>query len=201
MSEQAFWSSEVAKMLGVQDVTVRSWALRLEKHGYTFMRDSNDKRAYSERDISVLRFLQSQVQDKKLKLDDAARVTAERFQTDHQQEENGIMTIAIVEQQNALEARYDALFQVHSALLEELRETKQTQQEILKRLDQQEQQRKEEDQTFAAIKEQNEHMNRLENAIERRDQALMKALQEIGMLRKMEFDRQTRTFWQRLRGR
>lgn len=221
MDEQAFWTSEVATMLGVQDVTVRSWALRLEKYGYSFARDNNDKRAFFERDISVLRVLQSQVQDKKLKLDDAARVTADRFklgQEHHEQGKNGIMGIAIADQENAIESRYDALFKAYSALLSRFEQQEKThqeiiarldqqaehekiQQEILKRLDLQSQQQKEDTQTIAAIQEQNEHMKRLEDAIERRDQALMSALTNINMLRKMEFDRQSRTFWQRLRGR
>lgn len=89
-------------MLGVQDVTVRSWALRLEKYGYLFVRDSNDKRAYSEHDISVLRYLQTQVQDRKLKLNVAAQLTAERFKTDVDQEENGIAATATTESVTAI---------------------------------------------------------------------------------------------------
>ena len=176
MSEQAFWSSEVAKMLGVQDVTVRSWALRLEKSGYSFVRDSNDKRAYSERDISVLRFLQSKVQDKKLKLDDAARVTAERFQTDHEQEEKGIMSIAITNQENAIETRYDALLRSHEALLTWMEETKNTQQGLLERLERQEQRQEE------------------------RDRALMQTMRELMEQRRLEVNQERKSFWQKLRG-
>ena len=176
MSEQAFWSSEVAKMLGVQDVTVRSWALRLEKSGYSFVRDSNGKRAYSERDISVLRFLQSKVQDKKLKLDDAARVTAERFQTDHEQEEKGIMSIAITNQENAIETRYDALLRSHEALLTWMEETKNTQQGLLERLERQEQRQEE------------------------RDRALMQTMRELMEQRRLEVNQERKSFWQKLRG-
>ena len=176
MSEQAFWSSEVAKMLGVQDVTVRSWALRLEKNGYTFMRDSNDKRAYSERDISVLRFLQSQVQDKKLKLDDAARVTAERFKADHKQEENGIMSIAITNQENAIETRYDALLRSHEALLTWMEKQEEAQKEILSKLDQQAQRQ------------------------EQRDQVLMQTMRELMEQRRLEVNQERKSFWQKLRG-
>ena len=176
MSEQAFWSSEVAKMLGVQDVTVRSWALRLEKSGYSFVRDSNDKRAYSERDISVLRFLQSKVQDKKLKLDDAARVTAERFQTDHEQEEKGIMSIAITNQENAIETRYDALLRSHEALLTWMEKQEKAQQEILSKLDQQAQRQ------------------------EQRDQALMQTMRELMEQRRIEASQERKSFWQKLRG-
>jgi DNA-binding transcriptional MerR regulator len=176
VSEQAFWAKEVAAMIGVQDVTVRSWALRLEKCGYTFMRDSNDKRAYSERDISVLRYLQSQVQDKKLKLDDAAQVTAERFKMDSKQQENAIAAIAIAEQQNGIEARYDTLFQTHNALLIELQATKKTQQEILDRLDQQAQRQ------------------------EQRDQALMQTMRKLMEQRRLEANQERKSFWQKLRG-
>ena len=173
LDEKAFWSSEVAKMLGVQDVTVRSWALRLEKYGYTFMRDSNDKRAYTERDISVLRYLQSQVQDKKLKLDDAARMTADRFKTENEQEEYRIMGIAIAKQENALESRYDKLLRSHEALLIWMEETKNTQQGLLERLERQEQRQEE------------------------RDRALMQTMRELMEQRRIEAD-EKKSFWQRL---
>jgi DNA-binding transcriptional MerR regulator len=173
LNEQAFWSSEVAKMLGVQDVTVRSWALRLEKYGYTFMRDSNDKRAYTERDISVLRYLQSQVQDKKLKLDDAARITADRFKMENEQEECGIMGTAIAKQENTLESRYDALLRSHEALLTWMEETKNTQQGILERLERQEQRQEE------------------------RDRALIQTMREMMEQRRIEAD-EKKSFWQRL---
>ncbi len=160
-------------MLGVQDVTVRSWALRLEKYGYTFMRDSNDKRAYTERDISVLRYLQSQVQDKKLKLDDAARMTADRFKTENEQEEYRIMGIAIAKQENALESRYDKLLRSHEALLIWMEETKNTQQGLLERLERQEQRQEE------------------------RDRALMQTMRELMEQRRIEAD-EKKSFWQRL---
>ena len=163
-------------MLGVQDVTVRSWALRLEKHGYTFMRDNNDKRAYSERDISVLRFLQSHMQDKKLKLDDAARVTADCFKVHHEQEENGIMSIAIANQENAIEVRYDALLRSHEALLTWMEKQEKAQQEILSKLDQQAQRQ------------------------EQRDQALMQTMRELMEQRRIEASQERKSFWQKLRG-
>lgn len=161
-------------MLGVQDVTVRSWALRLEKFGYSFIRDDNDKRAFSEHDVSVFRYLQSQVQDKKLKLDDAARMTADRFKVDREQEENGIMTIAIANQENAIEARYDALLRSHEALLTLMEKQEETQQEILSKLDQQ------------------------AHRQEQRDQALMQTMRELMEQRKANQER--KSFWQKLRG-
>lgn len=214
----AFWTSEVATMLGVQPITVRTWCLKLEALGMTFPRDHNDKRAFTQEHIGMFRFLQSLTQEKKMKLDDAVAETAERFASDDKDEENSITGLVSGTQENALEARYDALFQAYSALLNRFEQQEKTQQEILKRLDQQaereriqqeilkrleiqSQQQKEDAQTLAAIQEQNEHMKRLEDAIERRDQTLTTVLANTSMLRKMEFDRQNRTFWQRLRGR
>jgi DNA-binding transcriptional MerR regulator len=177
VNKQAFWTSEVAAMLGVQDVTVRSWALRLEKFGYSFIRDDNDKRAFSEHDVSVFRYLQSQVQDKKLKLDDAARMTADRFKVHHQQEENGIMTIAIANQENALEARYDSLLRSHEALLTWMEKQEKAQQEILSKLDQQAQRQ------------------------EQRDQALMQTMRELLEQRRIEAAESNKSWWRRVFGK
>ena len=140
------------------------------------MRDSNDKRAYSERDISVLRFLQSHMQDKKLKLDDAARVTADRFKVHHEQEENRIMSIAIANQENAIEVRYDALLRSHEALLTWMEKQEKAQQEILSKLDQQAQRQ------------------------EQRDQALMQTMRELMEQRRIEASQERKSFWQKLRG-
>lgn len=141
------------------------------------MRDNNDKRAYSERDVGVLRFLQSQVQDKKMKLDDAARMTADRFKVHHEQEENGIMSIAIANQENALEARYDALLRSHEALLTWMEKQEETQQEILSRLDQQAQHQ------------------------EQRDQALMQTMREIMEQRRIEAAESNKSWWRRVFGK
>ena len=172
LSKQAFWSGEVAAMLGVQDVTVRSWALRLEKYGYLFVRDSNDKRAYSEHDISVLRYLQTQVQDRKLKLNVAAQLTAERFKTDVDQEENGIAATATTESVTAIKVKYDAIFEAQHALLERLEQQEKTQLEILARLVQQAERQ------------------------EQRDQALMQTMRELLEQRRLEVEKH-RPWWRR----
>jgi DNA-binding transcriptional MerR regulator len=171
----AFWTSEVATMLGVQPITVRTWCLKLEALGMTFPRDHNDKRAFTQDHVGMFRFLQSLTQEKKMKLDDAVAVTVERFTLNDKGDENSITGLVSGTQQNAIEARYDALFQSHNALLDELQETKKTQQEILNRLDQQAQRQ------------------------EQRDQALMQTMRELMEQRRLEANQERKSFWQKLR--
>ena len=146
----AFWTSEVATMLGVQPITVRTWCLKLEALGMTFPRDRNDKRAFTQEHVGMFRFLQSLTQEKKLKLDEAIAATVERFAICRRSDEKVITGLEISVQENAVEARYDALFASHQALLEELQETKKTQQEILLKLDQQAERQAERDQARMA---------------------------------------------------
>lgn len=53
-----YWSREVATLLGIGDSTLRKWCLELEKAGYAFVRDENDKRAFFDKDVLALRDMQ-----------------------------------------------------------------------------------------------------------------------------------------------
>ena len=209
----AFWTSEVATMLGVQPITVRTWCLKLEALGMTFPRDHNDKRAFTQDHVGMFRFLQSLTQEKKMKLDDAVATTVERFAASAKNDENSITGLVSGAQQNAIEARYDALFQAYGALLNRLERQEKTQQEILARLDQQAEREKtqqeilermvrqqEGNQILVAIEEQTERTKNMESSLERRDQTLVQTMREIRELRQKEAERQNRSFWRRLRG-
>lgn len=52
-------SKDVAKRLSIQPVTVRKYSQMLEDKGYSFKKDKNDWRLYSEEDISYLQYISS----------------------------------------------------------------------------------------------------------------------------------------------
>ena len=161
-NKNAYWTSEVATMLDVQPITVRTWALKFEELGFSFPRDTNDKRAFSQEHVSMFRYLQSMTQKKKLKLDRAVEVTIERFTQGEPPPENTITGLVSESEKNAIEPRFHRVFETQQALLDRLERQEDTQQKIL-----------------AALEAQNERLHRNEEAQERRDQQLMQTLREI----------------------
>lgn len=167
----------MASMLDVQPITVRTWALKFEEKGFNFPRDDNDKRAFTSDHVNMFRYLQSLTRVRKYSLDKAIENTIQRFS---EQEENEITGHVNETEQNAIEPRFNKVFETQQALLERLERQEETQQKIL-----------------AALEQQNERLARQEEAQERRDQQLMHTLREIQELRRMEAEEQ-KPFWKRL---
>ncbi len=169
--KQALWTGEVAKMLGVSTDTVRAWALRLEEKGFQFPRDEHDRRGFLMGHVMMFRYLSSLTQDRKTSLDNAIDTVILKFAAES---ENEIMPSVIEEPDNALIPRFDAVFGSIQALSERLDQQEQTQKKIL------------------------EHMQRQEEAQERRDQQLMQTLREIQDLRRLEAEQIKKSFWRGL---
>lgn len=175
--KNAFWTSEVASMLDVQPITVRTWALKFEEKGFNFPRDDNGKRAFISDHVNMFRYLQSLTKDRKYSLEKAIENTIHRFS---EQEKNEITMLANENKQNAIEHRFNNVFEGQQALLERLEMQEETQQKIL-----------------VTLEAQNEQMKRLEEAQERRDQQLMQTLREIMEVRRLESEEQ-KSFWRKL---
>ncbi|HDX9701729.1 TPA: hypothetical protein ROY42_005652 [Bacillus thuringiensis] len=84
INEYIYSTKEVAELIGIKDVTVRKYSQALEKHGYEIFKDGNDRKFF-ERDIEVLKKLSVGVfeKNKKLKLEDAAKLFASQQLKEH----------------------------------------------------------------------------------------------------------------------
>lgn len=69
--EQAYFSSEVAKSLGVGASTLRKYALALEEAGYRFDRGLNNSRVFYQRDIITVHRLLKLIQEQNMTLEAA----------------------------------------------------------------------------------------------------------------------------------
>lgn len=69
--EQAYFSSEVAKSLGVGASTLRKYALALEDAGYRFDRGLNNSRVFYQKDIITVQRLLKLIQEQNMALETA----------------------------------------------------------------------------------------------------------------------------------
>ena len=165
--DNAYWTGEVGKLLGVSKDTVRAWALRLEAVGYEFPRDPQGRRAFTEKHIAIFRAVQSAIHEGKMSLESAVASVTERAASGSDVEDTGIM-LPISEVKEIVENPRDyALFQ---ALLDRLDHQEKTQREILARLDRQ------------------------AESQEQRDKALMTTMRELLEQRRIEAGRKKSFF-------
>lgn len=70
-SDRVYWSHEAATLIGIATSTLRKYCLALEKCSYEVMKDENDRRAFFDHDILVLRDMKKMV-DRGMTLENAA---------------------------------------------------------------------------------------------------------------------------------
>lgn len=70
---------EISEMLKFEPVTLRKYSIALEKAGYIFIRNENDHRLYTERDVVALQHLKALRDHNALNVDNAAMAVATRF--------------------------------------------------------------------------------------------------------------------------
>jgi DNA-binding transcriptional MerR regulator len=78
--ETTYWAKEVADTLGIANSTLRKWCRLLEEGGYRFIRDQQERRAFTEHDVLMLRSFYELTQDKGVSLDSAVNLVISRFQ-------------------------------------------------------------------------------------------------------------------------
>ncbi|WP_338752816.1 hypothetical protein [Bacillus sp. FJAT-52991] len=76
--EQAYFSSEVAKSLGVGASTLRKYSLALEAAGYYFDRGINNSRVFYQKDIIAMQRVFKAVQDQNMSLDAAVELAVKQ---------------------------------------------------------------------------------------------------------------------------
>ena len=78
-TEKAYSPKEVFTTLDIGDSTLRKWCLSLEKNGYGFIRNDQNRRIYVESDLVVLRHFQNLIKQHNIQLDNAAILVIDRF--------------------------------------------------------------------------------------------------------------------------
>lgn len=86
--EQAYFSSEVAKRLGIGASTLRKYALALEEHGYHFDRGINHSRVFYPKDIAVIERIIEEITKNNRSFENAIQMAAEQSQ---EQQENSLL--------------------------------------------------------------------------------------------------------------
>jgi len=155
MNEPAYWAKEVADALQISDSTLRKWCLALEKNGYQFTRGTNNSRAFVERDIIVLRRMKELIQNRGVTVEHAASAVISSVEADTR--------TTGVHETNEVAVRNDHDVVISVELLKQLLERQERlealNQELLRRLD-----------------EQQKYIN---ERLERRDRRLMEALRQV----------------------
>lgn len=77
--ENTYWSREMADLLKIGDSTLRKWCRVLEAQGYRFIRDEQERRAFTDHDALALRYFKELTHDKGVALNSAAKAVTERF--------------------------------------------------------------------------------------------------------------------------
>jgi DNA-binding transcriptional MerR regulator len=127
--EKAYTTKEVSTTLDIGDSTLRKWCLALEKNGYKFIRNDQNKRLYTDRDLVALRHFQVLVQQNNFPLDNAALVVSAKYTGEPTESGTGIV-LQNSEKGNRSPMRSD------NEAMEKLMEHIQVQQEYIERQEQ-----------------------------------------------------------------
>jgi DNA-binding transcriptional MerR regulator len=126
--EKAYTTKEVSITLDIGDSTLRKWCLSLEKNGYNFIRNDQNKRLYTDRDLVALRHFQMLVQQNNFPMENASLVVASRFQGEASESGTGIVlqnneeNIRSTKRYEALEKKLDEQQELIKALIKRLEE-------------------------------------------------------------------------------
>ncbi len=137
--DKAYWTKEVAEMLGVKPVTIRAWALLYEQRGYRFLRDDKDRRGFTEQDITMFRHYQELINSKSMSQDSAIdAVIARHFNTSiaHSAIESTEAFQQFEKRYNNLDQKVDQLIEMNRALAERLDKQTEYIEDSLKKRDQ-----------------------------------------------------------------
>jgi transposase-like protein len=115
-TESAYWSSEIAEILGVAPVTLRKWSQELEKHGWRFVKDAQDRRAYTDRDAIALRYLRDLMRDRRTSLESAVQSVINRYGIE-EPEEISLPDIQDRQREKALAVQSEAMQRLNDLTL------------------------------------------------------------------------------------
>lgn len=126
-------SKDVAKRLSVEPVTIRKYSQMLEEQGYSFKRDNNNWRRYSEEDIVFLEYI-CNMRDMGKSLDESIHHVASLYR----------LNLSIAKPDTALQEPKEQLMNF-------IQNQQEFNQQILERLEAQEQRQAERDQSLMHV--------------------------------------------------
>lgn len=181
LDQQRYYTSkEVCARLDIADSTLRKWSISLEKNGYDFARGEQNRRLFLENDLIALDHLKSLIQGKKMSLENASIIVASRFVNNRSS--TGTPSV------RAESAHNNGDSPALAKLTEHITQQEQFNQELLKRLD-----------------EQNKYIN---NRLDQRDKNLVETMNALLESRKEQIklleevkDEQKKSFFSRLFGK
>jgi DNA-binding transcriptional MerR regulator len=118
-------SRDIAEILGVEPVTVRKYALALEKAGYFFERSDSDHRLFSNKDVIALQQLKALRERSGMSVETAAIAISTR----HKAASSGI-TLSLNTNKNPDYSRYTERYDLLEDKIEKLTQLIASQQEI-----------------------------------------------------------------------
>jgi hypothetical protein len=77
--EKAYSPKEISLTLDIGDSTLRKWCIAMEKEGYHFIRNDQNKRVFIDADLVPLRHFKELVQNHHMQLENAAKIIVDRF--------------------------------------------------------------------------------------------------------------------------
>lgn len=113
--EQRYTTRDIADMLGVEAVTVRKYALALEKYGFSVYRSDGKNRSFSEQDVMAFRQLMTLRERSGVNVETAAQIVASKHK--------GVTvdSVSIVHNDGeALPQHYDDRYDLLAAKVEQL---------------------------------------------------------------------------------
>jgi len=79
--EKAYWSKEAAAMLNIATPTLRKYCNLMESHGYVFIRNAHNQRAFIQRDIIVMKNIQELFRTKDISVEQAIKTVVSELPT------------------------------------------------------------------------------------------------------------------------
>lgn len=150
---KAYWSKDIAMQLEISTSTLRKWSLSLEREGYTFIRDENERRAYVFSDLDVFKQIQKLINNGN-SVEDASKSVAVRYLSDskeritlavrpkiQEEERSSLAYLELIKDQQDLKQNMEsfmaAMSKQHEALHKELADQRDYIDELLKKRDEQ----------------------------------------------------------------
>lgn len=124
--ENTYWSREIAEILQIGNSTLRKWCQLFESLGYRFIKDKDERRAFTDHDAIAFRHFKELTQGKGIALETAAKAVIERFG------EGATQTIAVSAMPEI--ERYTSAM---DTLMQHVEQQERFNRELLQRLDEQ----------------------------------------------------------------
>ena len=169
-------AKEVVEKIEIGDSTLRKWCLALEEQNYNFVRTTQNKRMFSDKDVFVLSQFKLLVQTKHLSIQNAAEIIATKYKEDILFSNETQVEHPLSEQLKSSSSN-EALIEAKEELKAEIEQLKEFNRMLLAKLDEQ--------QNYI-----DDRLNKLDERTLKRDQMLMESLKASQETKKLLLEAQ-----------